>query len=135
MKTEGSSGDRSDLAVETLRSPVAESRSYVLEDTFDVLLDRNALDHRAAIRPKLLEDGAQRVRVLAFLGPHDNSSYMIDDNCDVLVVSPTAELVDADVAKSLEAIRTGIEVLSHHPGEDAADGPPGHPQQLSETKT
>ena len=66
-----------------------------LGDSLDVgrpQVERDGFEHRAPLGSKLLEEGAQRVGVLALVSPHDGAVLVIDHDGDVLVVPAVAQL-------------------------------------------
>ena len=106
-------------------------RDLVLDDT-DVGLrhvDRHALDRRAPLGPQLIEEGLQSLGVLSLRRPDHYTSLVVDDDGDVLVVAPVAELVNADVLQPVEAISGRLECTIDDPTDDPADSPPGNAQE------
>ncbi|MFT7669234.1 MAG: hypothetical protein ACI8X5_001934 [Planctomycetota bacterium] len=58
---------------------------------------------------------------------------MVNDGCDVLVMAPVADLVDADVSQVIEAVLVRIEVAGQHTSDDCTDGSPGDAHELGDS--
>ncbi len=126
---------REALNVESIRRRLNGLRCMRL-DRLDVRLrhvQRHDAQLGAALGPKLREECAERLRVLALAGPDDLAGLVVGHDRHVLVVFAIAQLVDADDAQPVQPL-----VWSKQPTDDAlddaADGGPGDPHQSGNSR-
>lgn len=85
-------------------------------------VDRHAFECRGSVRAQLLEEGGQRLYVLAPPQPDHDATLVINDDRDVLVVPPIAQLVDPDVSQTIEPLTLDLHVPVNDAADDGAEG-------------
>jgi len=86
-------------------------------------------DLRTALGAEQVEEPAQGGLVPARRGPDQPPTVMIDNDGQVAVALPVADLTDADPAQPREPVDPGHGV-GGNPGDDRPDGAPGDAHQL-----
>ena len=92
-------------------------------------VDGHRLELGAALGPQGLEEAPEGLGALALGGPDDLAALVVDDDGDVLMVPPVAQLVDPDEPQAVELVATLLSMPADDPTDDAPDGHPGDPHQ------
>jgi hypothetical protein len=85
-------------------------------------------DRRAPLGPEGIEERLEGRLRSTVGGPHEASGVMVDDDHEIALAAPVADLVDPDPDETGERVASGPRV-GDDPGDDRSDRPPGDPGQ------